>query len=287
MSYQDILDKIDSRLVNYFGGYCEVRSLEFLLKWGEFTEHPRYGKICKKLYNYFCNYYSGFIVPQDGSLSKGNEIMPYESILELIKRAKVGRIWPCSCKSFRQTEPGIPRATCMFISEVTSIDDTVTKYENSPWLPAEDIMKRFDECEEAGLVHQMMCVSNPLGRKMYVICNCDTKACVPMYLKLRYDIPFVRSSGFICEQDNENCSLCETCITRCPFKAISLVNGKIVTDSNKCLGCGVCISKCSSNARKMRRKPSEKIHQYTVQELKEHKDQSLIVGDKGEFPKTH
>lgn len=285
MRYNNFLDKIDTRLVNYFGGYCEVRSLDFMLKWGAATEHPVFGKLLKKLYDFFCGYYAGFIVPQDGSLSKGIEIMPYESILELMRRAKVGRIWPCSCKSFRPYDQDkVPRATCMFISEVTSIDDTITKYDNSPWLPAEDIIKRFEECEDAGLVHQMMCVSNPLGRKMYVICNCDTKACVPMYLKLRYDIPFVRSSGFICSENTENCENCHICIERCPFDAITLVDGVVTTNTEKCLGCGVCISKCSGHVRKMVRKPTEKIHEYTLQELHDHHDRAMVVGEKGEFP---
>lgn len=285
MAYNDLLDKIDTKLVDHFGGYCEVRSLEFMLKWGAATEHPRWGRLCKKLYHFFCEYYSGFIVPQDGSLSKGNEIMPYESILELIKRAKVGRIWPCSCKSFRETNPGIPRATCMFISEVTSIDDTITKYEDSPWLPAEAILKRLEECEEAGLVHQMMCVSHPKGRKMYVICNCDTKACVPMFLKLRYDIPFVRGSGFTCVQEAETCSMCETCIRRCPFHAVSRIGDRIMTDQTRCLGCGVCVSSCTSKVRKMIRMPSEDIHGYTLDQLHSHKD-TMFVGGKGEYPTT-
>jgi len=138
--YRDILDKIDTKLVNYFGNYCEVRSLEFFIAWEAYTEYPVIGKLLKKLYNYFCKYYAGFIVPQDGSLSRGVRIMPYESILELIKRAKVGRIWPCSCESFRATErDNIPRATCMFIPEVTVLDDIATKYSNSDWMPGEEI----------------------------------------------------------------------------------------------------------------------------------------------------
>lgn len=286
MTYNDFLDKIDTKLVGYFGGYCEVRSLEFLIKWGAATEHPIWGKLCKKLYDFFCKYYAGFVVPNDGSLSRGVEIMPYESILELIKRAKVGRVWPCSCKSFRETKDDtVPRATCMFISEVTALDDTVTKYSNSEWLPADEIIKKLEECEEAGLVHQIMCVSNPQGRKMYVLCNCDTQACVPMYLKLRYDIPFVRSSGFVCTvDDNTSCTHCNSCVERCPFDAVKIENGDVVTEDEKCLGCGLCVTKCEANIRKMVRDPREKMHDYTLEQMKQNPDKVMVVNEKGKYP---
>ena len=286
MTYNQFLDKLDTKLVGYFGGYCEVRSLDFMIKWGAATEHKIWGKICKKLYDFFCSYYAGFVVPQDGSLSRGVEIMPYESILELIKRAKVGRVWPCSCKSFRQTKDDtVPRATCMFISEVTALDDTVTKYSSSEWLPSEEIIKRLEECEEAGLVHQIMCVSNPQGRKMYVLCNCDTHACVPMFLKLRYDIPFVRSSGFVCKEENISaCTHCNTCIKRCPFNAVKTIDGVIHTSKEKCYGCGLCVTKCEAKIRKMVRDPRESMHQYTENQIKQHPERSMVANDKGKYP---
>lgn len=286
MAYRDFLEKIDTKLVHYFGNYCEVRSLDFLIKWGAATEHPVWGKLCKKLYDFFCKYYAGFVIPQDGSLSRGVEIMPYESILELIKRAKVGRIWPCSCKSFRKTKDDtIPRATCMFISEITALDDMVTKYSDSEWLPADEIIDMLEQCEEAGLVHQIMCVSYPEGRKMYVLCNCDAQACVPMYLKVRYDVPIVRSSGFVCKTDDiSSCVHCNTCIERCPFKAIKIVDGVVVTKEEKCLGCGLCVTKCEAKIRKMVRVPKEKMHDYTLEQMKENSDKVMVVNEKGKYP---
>ena len=35
-----------------------------------------------------------------------------------------------------------------------------------------------------------------------------------------------------------------TCVSRCPFSAISLVSGVAVVDSRKCVGCGICVSAC-------------------------------------------
>lgn len=35
-----------------------------------------------------------------------------------------------------------------------------------------------------------------------------------------------------------------TCVSRCPFEAISVVDGVAVVDYRKCAGCGVCVSAC-------------------------------------------
>jgi hypothetical protein len=82
----------------------------------------------------------------------------------------------------------------MLIAEVASLDDSITKYPDTGYMVAEDILNKLKEFEDIGLVHQIMCVSSPQGRKMYVLCNCDNKACVPMYIKTKYDIPMVRAS---------------------------------------------------------------------------------------------
>jgi len=286
ISKREILDKLDSKIVNYFGNYCEVRSLDFFIKWGKATTHPRYGKLAKRLFNWFTNYYAGFVIPADGSFGRGNAIMPYENILELVKRAKVGQIWPCSCKSFRATKDDtIPRATCMLIAEVASLDDSMTKYPDSGFLPAQKVIDTIKECEDIGLIHQIMCVSSPHGRKMYVLCNCDNKACVPMFLKCEYDIPMVRSSGFICiEEDMSKCTSCGKCAQRCLFSAIKMVDNKPAYESSKCMGCGLCVSTCEAQIRKMARNPVEPIHEYTVDQIKNHPERAMILNEKGKFP---
>jgi len=265
------LDKIDYHLVDYFGNQCEVRSLDFFLWWGEKTEHKRFGKLAMRLYTWFTKYYAGFVVPVGGSLGRGVEVMPYEHIVELVKRAKVGQIWPCSCKSFRQTDAGIPRATCMLIAEVASLDDSMTKYPDMGFMPAAEVLQKLREFEEVGLVHQIMCVSSPQGRKMYVLCNCDNKACVPMYLKCRYGVPMVKASGFVCGQgDLSRCTGCGKCEKRCQPGAIQMSDGKPEYTEEKCLGCGLCVTGCPAGILSMRRKSTEPFHAYTREQLKKH-----------------
>lgn len=271
-----LLDKLDYHLVDYFGNQCEVRSLDFFLWWAKQSENKRFGRIAKRTFDWFTRYYAGFLVPVDGSLGRGVEIMPYESIIELVKRAKVGQIWPCSCKSFRPSDDHIPRGTCMLIAEVASLDDSITKYPDTGYMVAEDILNKLKEFEDIGLVHQIMCVSSPQGRKMYVLCNCDNKACVPMYIKTKYDIPMVRASGFVCEQTElEKCVKCGKCAARCYFGAITYIDGLPVLDENKCMGCGLCVTTCPSKIRQMKRKATEPFHNYTEDQIKAHPERTV------------
>ena len=48
--------------------------------------------------------------------------------------------------------------------------------------------------------------------------------------------------------DKTKCTGCGECIEVCPFKAISLKNGKAVIDYSKCNNCNVCIKSCPVNA---------------------------------------
>ncbi len=46
----------------------------------------------------------------------------------------------------------------------------------------------------------------------------------------------------------ERCNLCRLCVERCPTKAISVVNDRIVVDSTKCNLCRQCVSVCEPEA---------------------------------------
>jgi dissimilatory sulfite reductase (desulfoviridin) alpha/beta subunit len=50
--------------------------------------------------------------------------------------------------------------------------------------------------------------------------------------------------------DSELCRGCKKCAVAesCPTKAVSVVNGKAVIDTDKCTNCGVCVGKCPFGA---------------------------------------
>ena len=65
---------------------------------------------------------------------------------------------------------------------------------------------------------------------------------------------------------------CGKCIERCLFDAISGMDGRIVVDYKKCMGCGLCVTRCVNKARAMTvRKDYAHDHQVPA---------SLLLGDR-------
>ena len=60
---------------------------------------------------------------------------------------------------------------------------------------------------------------------------------------------------------DSRCTGCGACVARCPQKAVSIVDGKAVTDRSLCNACGVCTDLCYNSAREVAGKT------YTVEQL--------------------
>lgn len=50
-----------------------------------------------------------------------------------------------------------------------------------------------------------------------------------------------------------NCTKCYECIANCPAKAMSAPNGKVIVDTDKCIGCFCCDEVCNFKAIRMKR----------------------------------
>ncbi|MBN1996419.1 4Fe-4S binding protein [candidate division KSB1 bacterium] len=48
--------------------------------------------------------------------------------------------------------------------------------------------------------------------------------------------------------NQEKCTGCEICISECPMRAITMVNGKAQIDSDQCTECGQCVTFCPQGA---------------------------------------
>ncbi len=63
--------------------------------------------------------------------------------------------------------------------------------------------------------------------------------------------PETHISGYEIMYNEENCTHCGRCIQMCTKAAITVNDGRLVTDRDKCISCGECADACYYNAREV------------------------------------
>jgi len=192
------------------------------------------------------------VIPVEESIPVEIEVFPYERASELLSRAKSFGVRDCICR----TQQGLlgnrchyPMENCLLFASAERVfaNDPITRE-----ITKEEAFQILRETEEAGLVHS----SGNYRRGHYYICNCCTCCCAILRGITELDIPTaVARSDFYAAVDGELCTACETCLERCQFGALSLVDDVSQVDRNRCVGCGLCVSTCPSGALRLERKP--------------------------------
>ncbi len=102
----------------------------------------------------------------------------------------------------------------------------------------EEAVEMLKMCSEKGLVHNVS-NSKSIGK---TICNCCGDCCENWPGGTKFFAP----SRYMAVVDPDQCSLCEECIDRCIFNAITMEgpDGSAWVNQEKCMGCGVCKTGC-------------------------------------------
>ena len=74
-----------------------------------------------------------------------------------------------------------------------------------------------------------------------------------------YNYGGVEIEPFIAEIDNEKCTVCGECISRCKYKSMSIQDDEIYIDPMSCTGCGKCLVDCKQRAITVNGNIDEKI----------------------------
>jgi Na+-translocating ferredoxin:NAD+ oxidoreductase subunit B len=113
----------------------------------------------------------------------------------------------------------------------------------------------LEQNQEDGLVLQP---SNT--EKAEFICSCCGCCCgmLSVHKSLPKPVDFW-ATNFHAVVDNQACTGCGVCGTRCQVKAVAVSQnpGYAVVDLNRCIGCGVCVPTCDAGAISLQKKPSE------------------------------
>jgi Pyruvate/2-oxoacid:ferredoxin oxidoreductase delta subunit len=245
----NILKKIPAigKLLSSLFGAFEVYILEFFRRIDYKFNIYSWGKINKYLLK---GRWGGRVVPLGKNINFESKFISSQEILEIIKRSNVVGISWCYCRSVQRkyNEPNCdhPLFSCIHLSFGKSLYEIPYKSHNLQKVSKKEVEDLLEECDERGLVHQLIYFPTP--QFYYIICNCCPCCCVVLNKFLKYGSPQMIKSDFIAITDLEMCINCGTCEKWCHFGARKIINDILQFNPIKCFGCGICVSKCPNHA---------------------------------------
>ncbi len=192
-------------------------------------------------------------IPVGKSIPAGAEILPYESVGDLIGRQNTILVAPCICRR----EHKIKGAGCGKLEEACLVFGWGAEYYQRNGLgrmisqqEALEIVKR---AEQEGLVVQP---SN--AQDIVNICLCCGDCCQSLLHLKRQSAPGrMVYSPFVAKLDEEACIGCEACLERCQMEAFTMDGDKAVLNADRCIGCGLCVTTCAGEALSLQRRPEQ------------------------------
>ena len=200
--------------------------------------------------------WGGKVIPLNKNIHAETRFLPTQEILELLSRSNVVGIGWCYCRSV-QRKYGPPNCdhplyTCIHLSFGKSLYEVPYKSEKLKVVSKQEILKLLEECDNRGLIHQLIYFPSP--QFYYVVCNCCPCCCVVMNKFLKTGSPQMIKSDFIAETSIYKCVNCGTCEEWCYFGARMIIDDELQFTPLQCFGCGICISKCPNKSITLKRK---------------------------------
>ena len=214
---------------------------EFLDLWQEFmeTEWPEFArKISEIMPKPFTR-----VIPVNVSVEAKTHILDFESVREVVKKAKTLAVTKCTCR-LTAHKCDRPLEACIQVNNAAAYALSRGTGRKIDVQEALDILRN---AEEEGLIH----VTMNRHQVDHFICNCCPCCCQTMPVLIKGGIHVVDPSRFRAEIDRDLCTSCGTCHERCYFGAISWEDGEgsvSLVDAERCMGCGLCAVTCPEDA---------------------------------------
>lgn len=192
-------------------------------------------------------------IPVSRAVSVEQRIMNYEKGREIVMGQDKIVVAPCICRKERHImNEGCdrPQETCLIFGAGAQYYE-----ENGMGRPIgyEEALSILDEAEKKGMVLQP---SN--AQKAVNICICCGCCCQILKNLKRLPNPAQHvASNFTARIDEDLCSGCRTCLSRCQMDAIEVEGEKARVLTERCIGCGLCVTTCPEEAVSLETKPEE------------------------------
>jgi len=157
----------------------------------------------------------------------------------------------CPCRSARGEEACQPMNVCMSLGEpwVSFMLENNEDLErmHARLITQEEALEILRQQHEQGNIHAAF-YKDGCGDQLYGFCNCCTCCCVALTAQNYAKAPLYASSGYKRKVDKSKCKNCGTCASYCHFFSPKMVDGAMVEQPEKCMGCSVCKDKCPNGA---------------------------------------
>ena len=111
----------------------------------------------------------------------------------------------------------------------------------------EEALEIIEQGEREGLVIQSGNSQRPMS-----LCLCCGDCCNLLVNQKKFDAPAQYfGSNYFAQVDEDLCTGCATCETRCQMDAIEMIDDISNINLDWCIGCGVCVPTCPENAIKL------------------------------------
>ncbi len=183
-------------------------------------------------------------IPIQRTLVGDSPVAPYEDVLAIIDAQERIAVAPCVCRS---TKGLVGEACEKSIDNCFSFGSHADYYvENGlgRYISREKAREIVRRNEVEGLVMQPF-----NSQKVGGMCSCCGDCCgVLRSLKAQPRPAEAVQSNYFAVVDDERCTGCETCVSRCQIDAAAVTDGVAAIDLDRCIGCGLCVTTCPAEA---------------------------------------
>jgi ferredoxin len=262
-----ILDSMDkkriiSKVVNSKTGQTMYRNEPFAIGFYEWHVNRLTKEMAEATEEYFKTYANEImgvktgspqlrVIPIEAALTHENNVMSYDSVRKILESVEEPYIVsPCVCTQQKELI-GKP---CKhdFTERCITNSKTYLEQGNGREITLTELNKILDRAEEEGLVIQPGNAKNVGG---FCLCCGDCCGIISNAKMLEKPARFF-ATNYYSEVDMELCSVCGTCVERCPMDAISM-DEYVIIDLDRCIGCGSCVVGCPSEALRLKNKEIE------------------------------
>jgi len=200
---------------------------------------------------------AGKKVAVDKEIEHKSTIVPFEELKELILKTDYISVGTCICRhqaALLGKPSDKPVNNCMILGESAQF---AAERGFTTRMTQEEAVKRIEESEDAGLIHTF---ANSPDLFTNLLCNCYKDRCMIVRGVSKSPVPSLAvNARWVVKIKEDDCTACEACIPRCQMDALKMVDGKLVREELRCIGCGICMWVCPTDALVLEPRPAGKI----------------------------